>query len=97
MVEVVWRKRALGQLTHLFDYISEDSLESAKKVTKRILDTTEDLPRNPEKFPLDRYKLKNDGSFRAFETNNYRVAYQITSKEIRILMVRHVRMKPLEF
>lgn len=97
MVEVVWRKRALGQLRQIFDYISEDSFESAKKVTAKILDISEDLPKNPEKFPPDIYKLKNDGSFRAFETYSYRVAYQITSKEIRILRVRHVRMEPLEF
>ena len=61
------------------------------------MDTTESLPENPEKFPPDKYKMKNDGSFRAFELFSYRVAYQITSKEIRILRVRHIRMEPLEF
>jgi plasmid stabilization system protein ParE len=97
VVNVVWRKKALGQLRQIFYYISEDSLESAKQVINNILNTVERLPENPEKFPPDKYKLKNDGSFRAFELYSYRVAYQITSKEIRILRVRHIRMEPLNF
>ena len=94
---VVWRKRALGELRLIFEYISEDSLVSAKKVINSILDTAESLVNNPEKFPLDRFKLENDGAFRAFEIYSYRVAYQISSNEIRILRVRHIRMEPLVF
>ncbi|HAV54205.1 type II toxin-antitoxin system RelE/ParE family toxin [Aequorivita vladivostokensis] len=97
MVNVVWRKKTLGQLKQIFEYIREHSLESAKKIINDILDTAENLPNNPKKFPADKYKLNNDGSFRAFELHNYRVAYQIASNEIRILRVRHVRMEPLEF
>ena len=97
MVNVVWRKKTLGQLKQIFEYIREHSLESAKKIINDILDTAENLPNNPKKFPADKYKLNNDGSFRAFELHNYRVAYQNASNEIRILRVRHVRMEPLEF
>ena len=97
MVNVVWRKKTLGQLKQIFEYIREHSLESAKKIINDILDTAENLPNNPKKFPADKYKLNNDGSFRAFELHNYRVAYQIAFNEIRILRVRHVRMEPLEF
>jgi addiction module RelE/StbE family toxin len=97
VVAIVWRKKALAELKKAFEYIGRDSLEAARKVTKDILDTTETLGENPKKFPADKYKTHNDGSFRAFEVHNYRVAYQIAKNEIRILRVRHVRMEPLEF
>lgn len=66
------------------------SVRSAKKVRDTILDTAEHLKDNPEIYPLDKYRKNNDGSIRAFECYSYRVAYQITPTEIRILRLHHV-------
>lgn len=97
MVIVVWRKLALKQLKEAYDYIKKDSLKSAISIRKEIFDATKKLTENPEIHPLDRYRTNNDGSFRAFEVYSYRIAYQITTSEIRILRVRHTKREPLNY
>mgnify|MGYP000533413668 FL=1 len=51
---------------------------------------------NPEIYPLDKYRKNNNGTIRAFEVYSYRIAYQITKSEIRILRVRHTKREPLK-
>ena len=93
---VVWRKLALKQLNKAYEYIKKDSLQSAKKVREKIFNTAEELKHNPEIYSLDKYRKNNDGSVRAFEVYKYRVAYQVTQSEIRILRVRHTKRDPLK-
>lgn len=95
MVSVVWRKIALNQLNSVYAYIKKDSLKSAEKVKREILGTVEKLKNNPKIHGIDKYRKNNDGSFRAFERYKFRVAYQVTPKQIRILRVRHTSREPL--
>jgi plasmid stabilization system protein ParE len=48
----------------------------------------------PEKYPPDKFRLDNEGNYRAFETHSYRISYKFTDREIRILRIRHVRQSP---
>ena len=96
MVEVIWRKLALKQLNKVYNYIKKESLQSAKKVREEIFDTAENLKHNPEMYPLDKYRKNNNGTIRAFEVYSYRISYQITTSEIRILRVRHTKREPLK-
>lgn len=48
-------------------------------------------------YPLDKYRMNNDGSFRAYELLRYRVSYQIIEKEIIIVRVRHTSMEPKQY
>ncbi|QXP80351.1 MULTISPECIES: type II toxin-antitoxin system RelE/ParE family toxin [Winogradskyella] len=97
MVAVVWRKLALKQLKEAYVYVKKDSLKSAISLRKEIFDTTEKLSKNPKIYPLDKYRTNNDGSFRAFEVYSYRIAYQITISEVRILRVQHTKREPLNY
>ncbi len=63
---VVWSKRAKNELNKVFEYISLESPKNARKVAETIVDITLDLPDNPLKHPLDKYKRSNDGSWRDF-------------------------------
>ncbi len=65
---------AKRQLQALYQYIKQDSPLIAKKVIDDLLDVTIGLVTNPEKYPLDKYKIPNDGSFRAFELNHYGIS-----------------------
>jgi plasmid stabilization system protein ParE len=67
MVKIVWRKLALQQLKEAYDYIKEDSLQSAENVRKEIFSATNNLKYNPKIDPLDKYRKNNDGTIRAFE------------------------------
>lgn len=97
MVKVIWGKLALKQLNKAYNHIKKDSLQAAKKVRDEIIEITENLPNNPEIYPLDKYRKNNNGSIRFFEKYRYRVAYQIKKESIKILRVRHTSREPLDF
>ena len=91
---IVWDTPAKTSFKKQIKHIAEESIQSDENVRLDILSMIDQIPQNPEKFPLDRFKKDNDGSFRAFEKHNLRVAYFIESKQIRVLRVRHVKQEP---
>ena len=94
---VVWDSEARNSFKKYLEYIGKDSLQAAEKVRDDILEVISELPDHPEKFPPDRFKTANDGSFRAFEKHSCRVAYLYTGSQIRILRVRHVKKEPRDY
>lgn len=95
--EVRWPAKTQRQLEKAYRYILSDSYQNAERVKSDILASTRKLATNAEIHPPDKYKLNNDGSFRAFELHRYRIAYRITGKEIIIIRVRHTRMEPNQY
>lgn len=93
----VWSKRAKSELKKAYEYIREDSPQSAAKVRDEIIDITLDLPKHPEKHPPDKYKKGNDGTWRSLEICHYRISYRIMPGEIRIVRMRHTRRSPLTY
>lgn len=62
-----------------------------------IIDATINLSKYPEKYPLDKFKKNNDGTWRAFEKHHYRISYRIMPNEIRIVRMRHTSKSPQSF
>ena len=60
--EVLWNAIARKQVKKIYNYIEKESVQNAKKVIEEILDATEKLDINPDRFGLDRYKNNNDES-----------------------------------
>ena len=54
---------ALLQIKHACDYIKRDSPHNSLKVKKDIFSACQSLSLSPEKHPLDKYKLNNDGTY----------------------------------
>lgn len=94
---VIWSHKAKLELKKVFDYIALDSLKYAAMVRDEIIDLTIALSQYPEKYALDKYKINNDGSWRAFEKYHYRISYKITSNQIRIVRLRHTSQSPLNY
>ncbi len=94
---VIWNKRAVNNLQKAYKYIKEDSPANAKKVRNAIIKMVDNLPSNPEKHPLDKFKINNPGNYRAFEKYSFRIAYKHTTKEIRILRFRHTKQEPRKY
>jgi plasmid stabilization system protein ParE len=94
---IKWNSRALIQFDDLVKYIQEDSLIAAEKVKLGILIKIDSLLKHPEKYNPDKFKLNNDGSFRAFEIYHYRISYRFINNEIRIIRIRHTKMNPLKY
>jgi plasmid stabilization system protein ParE len=91
---IKWSKLAVRHLLNAIQFIEEyDYLAHAEKFEKEILTTVEELSQYPDKYPLDNYKLNNDGTYRAFEMNNYRISYRVKVDEILIIRVRHTKRK----
>lgn len=88
---------AKRQLKDAYVYIKEDSPQNAEKVKEKILSSIKSLNLNPEIHPPDKYRINNDGSFRAYEIYKYRISYHVSADEIRVLRIRHTKMNPLEY
>ena len=91
---VIWPHKVQYQLEEIYKYIASDSYQNAEKVRLDILNSTRKIEENAEMYPLDKYKINNDGSFRAYELHRYRIAYRFTKDEIIITRIRHTSMIP---
>jgi plasmid stabilization system protein ParE len=94
---ISWSVKALKQFGDAIEFIMKDSVQNAEKVRLDLLNKISILPEYPEIYPPDKYRIQNDGTYRAFELHRYRVSYRISSKEIRIIRVRHTSMEPLTY
>ncbi|HEX3933263.1 MAG TPA: type II toxin-antitoxin system RelE/ParE family toxin [Puia sp.] len=89
-----WDRQALRQFNKAILYIAEDSIQNAEKVQADILEDIDAVIPHPERYPLDKFKIDNDGSYRAFELHRLRVAYFVGIDFIRILRIRHTSREP---
>lgn len=98
MVFVIkWNKKAVMQFDDLVKYIEQDSPVAAQKVKREILLKIDSLLRHPEKFNPDKFKLNNDGTFRAFEMYGYRISYRCILNDIRLIRIRQTKMNPAKY
>lgn len=91
---IVWTKIAQNHLKQVFEHISEDSPQNAIKVVSDITGDVERAAEHPDAYPPDKLKLENDGTYRAFEKHRYRISYRYATGVLRVLRVRHTKMKP---
>lgn len=94
---VVWNIRASIYFRKAYEYIKDESYTNAEKVRNDIVKVIDNLPTNPGKYPLDKFKKNNQGNYRAFEKYSYRIAYKHTDNEVRIIRMRHVKQEPKEY
>ncbi|MBE8722301.1 type II toxin-antitoxin system RelE/ParE family toxin [Sphingobacterium sp. Ka21] len=85
---------AQSHLKQVFEHIGADSPQNALKVVTDITDTVEKAAEYPDAYAPDKLKLENDGTFRAFEKHHYRVSYRYAKGVLRVLRIRHTKMKP---
>lgn len=95
--QLVWTKRSQQHLKAAYDHIYEDSPQNAIKVVGSIAKAVNKAIINPEFYGPDKYKINNDGSYRAFEKYHYRIAYRYSKNIIRVLRIRHTKREPAEF
>jgi len=93
-VEIKWSKSARDQLDKALDFILEEGfITYAAKLQKGILLRVENLIDNHDIYPIDKYKKDNDGSYHAFEIDDYRISYRVKNSMIRIIRIRHTSRK----
>lgn len=94
MRKISWDKQAAIQFRKALNFIRKDSFLNAEKVRREILKKIDELLQSPEKYSLDKYKINNNGNYRAFELYHYRVSYFVNQETIIITRIRHTSMEP---
>lgn len=92
---VLWDEVALKELDHELHYLQKKSANAPRIITSGMVSKIKSIKENPFICEVDRLKLKNDGSYRAFIVFRYRVSYRIVKDTIRILRIRHTSREPL--
>lgn len=86
----------MKNLISALEYIEDSGFKDYSiRLENEILTTISHLPKSYLNYQLDRFILKNDGSFRAVIIENYRISFRIKPKEIQILRIRHTSRKPI--
>lgn len=85
------------QMEEAWRYIHQDSVQQAEQWRAQVLASFKSLLVHPEKYPPDKYRLNNDGNYRAYELLSYRVSYHVSDKQITVLRLRHTKMNPLKY
>ncbi len=96
-IKIVWDIQAKLSFEEQIKHIKSDSPQAAEKVRSAIFDKIRILADYPKKHPVDKFKLNNDGNFRAFEKYRIRIAYFITESQIRIIRVCHASQEPEQY
>jgi len=97
MKKISWDKQATAQFRDALNFIRKDSFQNADKVKHQVFEKIDELLQFPEKCSLDKYKINNNGNYRAFELHRHRISYLIKKEEIIIICIRHSSMKPEEY
>jgi plasmid stabilization system protein ParE len=97
-VEIRWSKPALNQLDKALDFILEKGFISyAAELEESIITKIGNLIENHNVYPTDKYKKDNDGSYHAFEVDEYRISYRVKNSQIKIIRIRHTSRKTYKY
>ena len=92
---IVWSKNAEIQYYEILEHILKEAPEAIETVGSALLETIDELTIHYHSYPLDRFKLNNDGTYKAALVFSYRISYQIGDTTINILRIRHTSREPL--
>lgn len=84
-------------MLHAYKYILENSPKNAFMVIESIANAVYKAIKNPEFYNPEKYKINNDGSYRAFEKHYFRISYRFTKNVIRVLKVKNTKMNPRNY
>lgn len=96
-LKITWTNIALRQMNDAIAYIQQDSINNGLKVYAKVSAQLALARVHPKMNPPDKYKINNDGSYRALVLYRYRIIYRIKNEELLILRVRHASMVPIYY
>ena len=92
-MSVVWTRTALNHLTDIYEYISRDSQQYARRMVDRITARSKQIGTFPESGQV--VSEVDDPQVRELIEGPYRVIYRIESRRVVVLAVIHgARMFP---
>lgn len=94
---IQWDDEAKLYFKQAIQYIKQESPQGATTVKRAIIEHVAVLKDDAGIYEADRFKIDNDGSYRAVTVYSYRITYKITPTHIRILRVRHTSQDPIVY
>jgi len=91
---VRWTAHAKAQLRHIHNYIAEDSLLYAKRVTEALVQRTVDLDTLPRKGKI--VSELNEEVIRERSLYSYRILYEIKSADLVVVLALIHKRQHLE-
>ncbi len=95
--KIIWDKQAVDSFREAIAFIKKDSVQNAAKVKEDVLKRIVQLSAMPEIHPPDKFKIDNNGNYRAFELYRFRMGYLVKEEEIIIIRFRNTNQEPLEY
>jgi plasmid stabilization system protein ParE len=95
--KIIWDDIAKKSLKQIIQYIREKSPQNAEVLKQKVLDIVGEIPKHPKRHNLDKYRIDNDGNFRAFEIYHIRISYYEDLDFVKILRVRSTYQEPLDY
>ena len=92
---IQWDDEAKLYFKQTIQYIRQESPQGAVIVKRAILEHVAVLKNDAGIYEADRFKIDNDGSYRAVTVYSYRITYKITHSQILILRLRHTSQDPV--
>lgn len=94
-IKIFWTETAINQLKDIFDYYNENaSIKIARKVTKKIIERTIQLEKNPNSRQTEPLLKKRKSNYRYLVEGNYKIIYWIEKNFIKIATVFDCRQNP---
>lgn len=94
-MKVRWARTAIGHLASIYDYISHDSPRYARRMVDRITARSQQIASFPQSGQM--VPEYQDPDIREVIEGSYRVIYEVTADEVRVLAVIHgARLLPSE-
>ena len=95
-VKVVWQPLAVQDLRDIYDYYSDiASLEFAKQLKKKILDSSKYLSKNPAMGQIEENPKLSQKEYRyLLVEENYKILYIVSETEVNIVGVFDTRQNP---
>ncbi len=95
MAEVIWTKKAFGQLERAIKYIREEQgLGYAEIVLRRILETVAALEHSPQMGTIEPLLAHKKSTYRFVIVWSYKIIYRTSSKKVVISRVFHTSRNP---
>ena len=89
-----WDRLAKKHLDLIYEYIANDSINSAKKVKKELILLAHSLNDFPQKSPIERYLNEEPNEYRSVTKWNYKIIYEVTRESIIIVDVFQTSQHP---
>ena len=95
VIKIFWTDTAISQLRDIFDFYNENAnIKVARKTTKKIVDRTIQLEKNPNSGQTEPLLAKRKFNYRYLVEGNYKIIYWVEENHAKIASVFDCRQNP---